>query len=162
MKILLAATVLACGAVTGANANHYMQTADPQVVQAINEIIYALGQGCSAGNMNACNMVPIAQQQAHAMLAAGYDCQAQGNPQACQFYQQNLWQLQEAYQQVSYAAQTGSLYQPTGGAQQVNPLGETHAQRMQNIHNWGQQRLEYGRQSQQLLDQRHEQFMKNF
>ena len=148
---------------TGAQANHYMQTADPQVVQAINEIIFALGQGCSAGNMNACNMVPLAQEQAHAMLVAGYDCQAQGNPQACQFYQQNLWQLQEAYQQVAYAAQTGLLYQPSGGGQAgANPLGQTHAQRMQIIDICGQQRLEYGRQSHQLLDQRHEQFMKNF
>jgi len=49
----------------------------------------------------------------------------------------------------------GSIQQPN-----TNVLGNSHAERMQNIHNWGQQRLEFGRQSQQLLDQRHEQFMK--
>ncbi|MEM9344209.1 MAG: hypothetical protein AAGA87_14295 [Pseudomonadota bacterium] len=162
MKRLLAAAAMALCTITGAQANHYMQRADPQVLQAINDILYALGQGCSYGNVNACNLIPVAQQQAHAMLVAGYDCRERGNQQACSFYEQNLWQLQEAYQQVAYAAQTGLLYSPTGGQATGNPLGQTHAQRMQNIHNWGQQRLEYGRQSQQLLDQRHEQFMKNF
>lgn len=145
---------------TPARANHYLQTADPQAVQAINEILQALTQGCQAGNGNACGMIPIFQQQAHAMLLAGYDCQAEGNQQACAMYQNNIWQLQQAYQTVAQAVQSGALFAPSGGA--VNPLGSTHAQRMQNIHSWGQQRLDYGRQSQAILDQRHQQFMSNF
>ncbi len=151
-----------------ARPNHYLQTADPQVVQMIEEIIYALGQGCQAGNMNACNAIPMAQQQAHAMLSAGFDCAQAGNQQACGFYQNNVWQLQQGYQMVAQAHQSGMLYQPNNGMSGSGavggavPQGSTHAQRMQQIHNWGQQRLDYGRQSQQLLDNSFNQFMKNF
>lgn len=153
-KQLICAAALSIAA-TGASANHYMQTADPVVMQQINEIITVLGQGCTMGNAGACNAIPIAQQQAHMMLSAGYDCLTQGNMQACNFYRQNVFQLQQSYDQVAMAYNNGTLFQNTGAA------GATmsHAERMQQIHNWGQQRLEFGRQSQALLDNNHAQFM---
>ena len=156
-SLAVALAALTVGSPQAAVADHYMQTADPQVVQAVQEIVRALGQGCNAGNTTACKAIPRAQQQAHIMLSAGHDCQYGGQPQACQFYQANIFQLQQAYQQVSMAMQSGALmtYRGGGGAR----AGLSHAQRMQQIHDWGQQRLDYGAQSQALLDNNHAQFM---
>ena len=162
-KNILAVTV-ALGTMIGvvlpsskASAEHYYQTADPQVLQAINEIITVVGQACNMGNPRACNAIPMMQQQAHFMLSAGYDCQVGGNMQACQFYQQNLYQLQAAYQQTSMALQSGRLMQNYGGG--GSGMGMSHAERMQQIHNWGQQRLEYGRQVSSQMDSSHQQFL---
>lgn len=150
----------ACALFAGAGqAQNQFQTADPQVVNALNEIVFLLGQGCNSGNANACALIPMVQQEGQTMLQAGHACQFNGNQQACAFYQQELFNLQQGYQQVQYAAQSGLLYQPTGGGGQVPGMGQTHEQRMQQIHNWGQQRLEWGNQQQQLMDQRHQQFM---
>lgn len=155
-KVILAGALSVLA--TGALADHYMRTADPQIVQAVNEIIYALGEGCNAGNMTACNAIPQAQQHAHIMLSAGYDCQMQNNPAACQFYQQNIYMLQNVYQHVAAAAQSGALYQPLqapgGGG-----IGATHEERMAQIDRWGQSRLDYGRESQAALDRSHDWFM---
>ena len=156
-KSILAAVILSVAAST-ASANHYLQTADPQVVGAINEMVTVLGQACNMGNGPACNAIPMLQQQAHIMLSAGYDCQY-GQQQACAFYNQNYQQLAEAYQQTIFAFQSGYLTQNTGGGA---GMGMSHAQRMQQIHDWGQQRLDYGRQSQAILDQSHANFMANF
>ncbi|MDB2407095.1 hypothetical protein N9W17_01005 [Jannaschia sp.] len=143
-----------------AKADHYLQTADPQVVQTIQEIVGALGQGCNAGNAGACQSLPSFQQQAHFMLSAGYDCRASNDPQACQTYQAFLPQLQQAYQQVSYLWQSGQLMQPSGFAGGGGAgMGLTHAQRMQQIHDMGRQSTQNWRQNQQIMDNRHEQFM---
>ncbi|TFL18253.1 hypothetical protein [Jannaschia formosa] len=160
--LALALAALAAAGPKPAAADHYMQTADPQVVQAIQEIVWALGQGCNAGNAGACQAIPMAQQQAHMMLSAGYDCRMQNDPQACQFYQANLQQLQQSYQQVAQAMQTGALMQPQGGmggGGAMPGMGSTHEERMQQIHNWGQQRLEWGRQNQTIMDNSHQRFL---
>lgn len=157
MKRILGAVLVALGLNGPATADHYFQTADPQVVQAINEIVFALGQGCNVGNAQACNAIPLIQQQAHAMLSAGYDCQTQGNQQACSFYQQNLWQLQEAYTQVQMAAQQGHLMQQYGAPSQG--MGLTHEQRMQLIHNFGAQNTANFNQRMQQTDRNHQQFI---
>lgn len=157
MKRILLALACAAGLGAPAAADHYYQTADPQVVQAINEMVYALGQGCNAGNAQACQAVPLLQQQAHFMLSAGYDCVAQGNQQACAFYQQQIWQLQEAYQQVSFAVQQGYLMRPYG--QPSAGMGLTHEQRMQQIHNFGvQNRLNFQNRM-ATMDANHQQFL---
>lgn len=154
----LTAAAMACavaGAPASAMADHYMASADPQVVQAITEIIQVLGQACNMGNGQACNAIPLAQQQAHVMLSAGYDCQRR-NQQACAFYQQNLWQLQAAYQQTAMAVQSGALMQNRGGGA---GMGLTHEERMQQIHAMGQASLDYGRQVSDSMDRSHQQFM---
>jgi hypothetical protein len=159
--LILAAGV--CLAAGDLRAEHYFQTADPQLLQAVNEMIYVLGQGCQVGNALACQAIPDAQHTAHVMFSAGYDCQTQGNRAACDFYRQNIAKVEQMYGIVAQAHQTGALYQPSAGAGgMVNPLGETHEDRMQQIHNWGQERLDFGVQSQAILDQRHADFMANF
>ncbi|MEM6446528.1 MAG: hypothetical protein AAF704_08185 [Cyanobacteria bacterium P01_D01_bin.123] len=70
MKRLWLALLCTIGLTGVAKADHYYATADPQVVQAIDEIIMVLGQGCNVGNAPACNAIPLAQQQAHLMLSA--------------------------------------------------------------------------------------------
>lgn len=157
MKRILLALSCALGLAAPAKADHYYATADPQVVQAINEMIQVLGQGCNAGNGPACNAIPVLQQQAHLMLSAGYDCQARGDQQSCQFYNQNYWQLSDAYQQMSYAVQQGRLLSAYG---QPGPgMGLSHAERMQQIHNFGIQNQMNFQARMQRMDSNHQQFL---
>ncbi|MEL6639822.1 MAG: hypothetical protein AAFP98_00685 [Pseudomonadota bacterium] len=154
-KMSLAAAALSLAATT-ASANHYLQGADPQVVGAINEMVMVLNQACNYGNGPACNAIPMLQQQAHLMLSAGYDCQYGGQQAACNFYSQNYQQLSYAYQQTMTAFQSGYLAQNTGGGA---GMGLTHAQRMQQIHDWGAQRLAYGNQVQQTMETSQQNFL---
>lgn len=156
MKRLLLALLFASGMAGTAKADHYYATADPQVVQAISEMIGVLGQGCNAGNALACNAIPQLQQQAHLMLSAGYEC-SYGNQQACGFYQQNLWQLNEAYQQLSLAVQQGRLMSPYG--QPTGGMGMTHAERMQAIHNFGAQNTINFNNRMAAMDDSHQKFL---
>ncbi|MEM1161563.1 MAG: hypothetical protein AAGJ28_11560 [Pseudomonadota bacterium] len=152
------AAALFAAAVTPATetrADHYLATADPQVVQAINELMYAYGGACQMGNPQACNLVNLMQQEAGNMLSAGYECQTAGNQQACQYYQSAYQQLSQVYNYTQQALAAGQMQQAPSYNQ------STHAQRMQQIHNWGQQRLQYGRQSMQLMEQRQKQFLQN-
>ncbi|UYV37539.1 hypothetical protein N4R57_21890 [Rhodobacteraceae bacterium D3-12] len=157
MKRILTLLAVVVGLGGPAKADHYYATADPQVLQAINQIMTTLGQGCNMGNAQSCNAIPLLQQQAHMMLSAGYDCRMQGNPNACAFYQQNIWQLREAQQQVQMAAQQGRLMQQTGNA--APGMGLTHAQRMQQIHNFGAQNTANFNQRMQTMDQNHKKFI---
>ncbi|MEO0803851.1 MAG: hypothetical protein AAFY57_16465 [Cyanobacteria bacterium J06642_2] len=156
MKRLWLALLCTMGLTGVAKADHYYATADPQVVQAIDEIIMVLGQGCNVGNAPACNAIPLAQQQAHLMLSAGYECNL-GNQQACGFYQQNLSQLSDAYQQLSIAVQQGRMTSPYG--QPTAGMGLTHAERMQAIHNFGvQNRINFNNRM-ATMDANHQQFL---
>ena len=142
---------------TATATNHWMQSADPQVLQALNELVMVYGNACQNGNPQACQMVQNVQQQGGTMLNAGYECQANGNQQACQFYQYSYGQLEQAYTATQQAMMQGQFQAPQPGYSD----GTTHAQRMQQIQNWGQQRLEWGRQQQQMSDRNHQQFMEN-
>lgn len=156
MKRLVLTLLFSFSMASTSKANHYYETADPGVVQAINEMIMVLGQGCNAGNAPACNSIPLLQQQAHLMLSAGYECNY-GNPQACSFYQQNLWQLNEAYQQLSYAVQQGRMTTPYG--QPTTGMGLSHAERMQAIHNFGvQNRINFNNRM-STMDANHQRFL---
>lgn len=159
MKVWGLAAGLALGvwAVQPAAADHWMATADPQVVQALNDLSSVYGSYCQQGNPQACNMVGAIQQHAGQMLNAGYDCQVQGNQQACAWYQHYYQVLSQTYVGTQQAiAQSRMAMPPATG---VNPLGATHQQRMQNIQQWGQDRLQWGQQQSQMMDQRHQQFM---
>jgi len=141
-----------------AYADHWMQTADPQVVQALNELAYVYGSYCQQGNPQACQMVQSIQQHGGQMLNAGYDCQVNRNQQACAWYQTSYQMLSQTYAQTQQALAQAQMQAPAGGG--MNPLGNTHEQRMQSIHQWGQDRLQWGQQQGQMMDQRHEQFMR--
>jgi hypothetical protein len=156
MKTIAFAVAVATLGMTEAKANHYMQTADPQVVNAINEMIGALSQGCNYGNSAACNAVVLLQQQAHFMLSAGYDCSQRGDQQACAFYNQNYGQLEQAYNELSMIMQNGGLVQNTGGGQ---GMGLTHEQRMQQIHDFGAQNTANFQARQATMDQNHQNFL---
>ena len=134
-----------------------MQTADPQVVQALNELAMVYGNACQSGNQQACWMAQNVQSQGGMMLNAGYECQVNGNPQACAFYQNAYAQLSQAYAATQQAMTQGQKQQPAPGY--GGQMGTTHAERMQQIQNWGQERLQWGQQQQQMMDRNHERFM---
>ncbi len=143
MKRLLLALILAFGVTSAAKADHYHTTADPRVIRAFNEIIGVLGHGCNVGNASACNAIPMVQQYAYQMLSAGHECST-GNQQACGFYQQNLWELNAAYQQLAAAMQQGHI---------------THAERMRAIHNFGEQNRANFNNRMATMDSNHQQFL---
>lgn len=159
MHRTLAAAVLgaAVAAGTPARADHFMATADPAVVQGINEIVMLYGQACRIGYGDACQMAQMAQQQGYAMLNAGYDCQLRGIPQACGYYRQTYATMSNQLGQLRQAQTGGMIGQASGAG--VDPLGATHQERMSTIEAWGQSRLQWGQQQSQLMDQRHDAFM---
>lgn len=152
-SIALALALLA--APMAARANHWMQTADPQVLQALNELMMVYGNACQMGNPQACQVTQAIQQSGAMMLNAGHQCRTTGDPQACQFYNYAYGQLEQTYMATQQAMMAGQVQ----AAPQGYGAGTTHAQRMQQIHNWGQQRLDIGRQNQQILDNNHARFM---
>lgn len=155
MRALFIAALALTLAAPAARANHWMQTADPQVLQALNELVMVYGNACQMGNPQACQVTQSIQQSGSMMLNAGYECQVNGNPQACQFYNHAYGQLEQTYMATQQAMMAGQVQ----AAPQGYGTGTTHAQRMQQIHNWGQQRLEWGRQQQQMMDNNHQQFL---
>lgn len=152
MRRFILSTFLAAGLASQAPADHYMQSADPGVVSLINQVVAMYQQACQFGNPTGCQLAEMAMSDGHYLLNAGYDCQY-GNQAACNYYQQGVWSLQ------TYAAQMQQAQ--LGGGGMGNPLGATHAERMQNIHNWGQSRMAWGQQQSQMMDQRHQQFMES-
>ena len=153
-----AALALAMSFPVSSAADHWMQTADPQVVMALNQLAMSYAQHCQMGNPQACQAYQSVQQQGAAMLNAGYDCQVAGNPQACAYYQHAYGQLATAWQQVQQAMTMGAMQQPmapSGG----NPLGATHQERMGAIQQWGQERMQWGQQRMDQMEQNHQRFM---
>lgn len=146
-----AALVLAGLGGTAASAEHYMQTADPQVVGMINQVVGMYRQACQMGHQTGCQLERMAMSEGHYLLSTGYNCMANGNQQDCGYYQQAVVGLQNNVMQMQQTQ--------LGSAGMGNPLGATHGERMQNIHNWGESRMEWGQQQSAIMDQRHEQFM---
>lgn len=157
-RLLLAAAAVSGALAHDAHADHWMQTADPQVVQALNELAQVYGSYCQQGNPQACEMVSAIQQHGGQMLNAGYECQINRNPQACNWYQTYYQMLSQTYAQTRQALMQAQMAPPAPAG--ANPLGDTHEQRMQAIQQWGQERLQWGQQQSQIMDQRHEQFMR--
>lgn len=153
---VIAATVMSAALALPASADHWMQTADPNVVQALNELVLVYGGYCQQGNPQACQMVQSVQAHGGAMLNAGYECQVSGNQQACAYYRQAYGMLEQTYMQTTAALRHGQIVRYGGG----NPLGATHAERMQAIQNWGQERLQWGQRQSDMMDRSHESFMR--
>lgn len=156
---LLAITLTGLAFAGPGAADHWTATADPQVVQALNELAWVYGSYCQQGNPQACQALQAVQQQGGMMLNAGYDCQMQGNPQACQYYQQAYGVLAATHGQVAQAMSMGQMQQPASGMGGVNPLGATHADRMNTIQQWGQDRANWAANRSIQMDQQHQQFM---
>lgn len=153
-RLSAAATAALLTIAPPALSNHWMQTADPQVLQAIDEMVAVYGSSCQMGNPQGCQALQYIQQTAGTMLDAGYQCQTMSNAQACAYYQQAYSVLEQAYIATSQAVMQGQMMNAQPGYS-----AQSHAQRMNEIHQWGQQSLAIGRQNQQILDQRHDQFM---
>ena len=152
----IAAIVGACllAVAAPAKADHWMQTADPQVLSALNQLGSAFGQLCQRGNQQYCMAYNQLDMHGRQMLNAGYECQVNGNQQACWFYQESyngLSQTWAAYQQGIANAQASAGQSPMAGM--------NHQQRQQFLQNNFNRIMEQGRQNSQLLDQRHQQWL---
>lgn len=156
MKRLLLGIAAAACLTTQASAQDYISAADPQVVQALNEIVMALNNGCASGNVGACQAAQYAQTGAQFMLTHSYQCQYDGNQQACGQYRQDMVELRTSYAQVQQAHMSGTLYQPTAPA---GGMGLSHADRMQQIHDMGVANTRRFNQRIATMDARHNAFL---
>lgn len=128
---------------------------DPQVVQALNEMLYAHGVNCQYGNQDSCWTANYIQQYGSQMLQAGNACQY-GNQQACAFYNQ-------AYQELSWAYGEFQQQQWAAQAMQQQPQGYalSHQQRMQQIQQWGAQNTANWNARQAANDASHQRFIES-
>ncbi len=155
---LFALVITGLAMATPAAADHWRQTADPQVVQALNELSWVYGTHCQQGMPAACQALQSVQQEGMMMLNAGYDCQVMQIPQACGYYQQAYGMLAQTHAQVAQMLQQGAMpMAPAAGG--VNPLGATHAERMGAIAQWGQERQQWGANQSARMDANHQRFM---
>jgi hypothetical protein len=122
-----------------AQADHWRQTADPQLVQMIDVVLMTYQGYCMQGYSDACTIMQSMQADAGVILNASYDCVVRQNPQACQYYQSGAQQVQQVYFQLS---QSNVAVAPQPGYDPNNPLGATHMDRMNNIEAFGQQNLQ--------------------
>lgn len=155
VRVTLASILVAIASCSPTLADHWTQTADPQVLQALGELTGLYGSYCQQGNPAACQMMDAVQQHGSQMLNAGYECQMNGNQQACYFYNSAYQSLEQAYVNAQQSLMQGQYQHPPS----YYDDGTTHAQRMEQIHSWGQQRLDWGAQHSQMMDQSHERFM---
>ena len=140
-----------------AKADHYLSSADPTVVAGFQQLLQVYGNACQLGNPQSCSVYQLLDGEAIQTLSAGYDCQ-QGDQQACDYYNYSVGELNQIYTQTTQALQSGSGGN-VGGGFGGNPLGSTHQQRLQQIQNWGQQRLDWGRQQSAIQQQNHDSFL---
>lgn len=151
---MLAVGVAACFTAAPAQAQSGGYQPDPQVVGALNEMIYTAGLMCQSGDQQACWSMNYLQQFGNQMMQAGAACQA-GNNEGCYFYQQAYGELSQGYQMMQQQmAMAQSMQVPQG-------YGTTHQQRMQAIQDFGAANTAAWQQRQQLNDQSHQRFIES-
>lgn len=121
----------ACGMPAAAQVNTEME---------LQQLSLVFGNLCQMGNPQGCQASQYVQQGANYLQQAGMACQ-QGNPQACQAYQQGAAEVHANYMQVAQQLQAAGYGGGGDGGNggYVDPLGQTHEQRMQAIQNFGAQ-----------------------
>ena len=128
---------------------------DPGVIQALDQMGYAFGSACQAGDQNACMGYNYIQQVGSYMAGASNAC-LYGDSGGCQAYAQ-------AYQQLD--ADYGMFLQQYGGQQQgyydPNYSAAQHQQNMQDIYNFGAQNTANWNAQQQQNDLQHQQFIES-
>lgn len=145
------AAALTLGFAADAKADHYLPTADPNMLNAISMLVGLYQQQCAMGNPAGCRGLPQAQAEGWAILDAGYRCQ-QGDPSGCQMYRYG----EQLISSVMFQIQAQQLSNQAYGAGNAG-----HWERMQQIHNWGQQRLAIGQQNINTMQSNHEWFLNN-
>lgn len=151
-RTALATATLALGLGSApAKADHWMQTADPQVLSVLGTLGNAFGQACQAGSQQHCVAYQELDRQGVQMLNAGYECQVNGTQQACWFYQEQYAGLSQIW---------GIYQQSLAQASASSPMaGMNHQQRQQFLQNNFNRIMQQGRENSALLDRRHQQWL---
>jgi hypothetical protein len=131
---------------------------DMALINGINQMMMAFGGACQMGDGQACGYMQYVQNIGGYMAQASNAC-LQGDQNGCNAYAQ-------AYQQLNtdYGMFSQSPYAMAGGGAAavnppVNPLGETHEDRMNAIRQWGAQNTQNWQQQQLQNDQNHQRFI---
>lgn len=130
-----------------------MAGVDPQLYSMLEQMISYVSWGCQTGNPQACANLQPMQAEAQYLLQAGQYCMQTGNPNACGYYQNGVMQAQMAYGQMAAQMQPTPAYDPN------NPLGPTHADRMQAIRDFGDANTAAFNQRMQQMEQSNAQFL---
>ena len=121
-----------------AQAQQYTPGVDPNLVMALDQIISYVWQNCQMGNQGACQYAQQIQMDAQNLIGAGQYCYQTNDPNACQFYQNGIWEVEQAYGQMHQ--QMAGSQMPAGPSYDPNnPMGATHEERMANIAAFGAQ-----------------------
>jgi len=79
MKILACAATALVMLCAPAKADHWLQTADPQTLNGINELLIVYGSACQSGIPAGCQSAQYIQQLSGQMLNADYHCKMSGD-----------------------------------------------------------------------------------
>lgn len=157
MRKLLVGLAFAAVA-TGAQAQNFTPMQNDQLLlQAINTMAYTLGGNCQSGIQASCQAYNYIMNNAGSMSQASDAC-LQGNQQGCQYYVMYYRQMETDYNTFTQSMQSsgGGQYAGTGG---VNPLGETHQDRMNAIQNFGAQNTQNYQQRMDQMDRNQQSWM---
>lgn len=132
---------------------HAQAGVDPQLYSMLEQMISYVSWGCQTGNPQACANLQPMQAQAQYLLQAGQYCMQTGDPNACSYYQNGYAQAQMAYGQMAGQMQPAPAYDPN------NPLGPTHADRMQAIQQFGTVNTQNFNDRMNQMDTQQQQFL---
>lgn len=129
------------------------QQLDPRVAGPLMQMIQAAGMQCQSGNQQACGIMQQLQAGAQELAQVQFACQ-QGDPQACQRFQQAAQQVVATHQQW-FGGGGGA---PTPGYTPQQQAWD-HQQRMQQQQTQFQQQQWQYQQQQRQNDWQHQRFM---
>lgn len=107
---------------------------DQNLNMALQEMLGSFGNACQTmGDPDACGAFNYVQQAANYMVGASNAC-VQGDQGGCEAYQMTVRDVEATYANYSQMMYGGAGMAP---ATSVNPLGDTHADRMGAIAQFG-------------------------
>lgn len=158
---LLITAALSVGVAQTAAANSWTQAADYNTASMLYQLDQYFGSNCMAGDPYACQSQQGLYQDAQAVESAAYSCLNTNDQSACYQFQNMAMQVGQLYnmaqQQASASYYETPGYGAYGGGYDTSAAG--HMDRMQQIHDWGQNSLAIGAANSAAMDASHERFM---
>lgn len=132
---------------------------DQRLNAALQEMLFNFGNACQMmGDPGSCGGYDYVMQAANYMAGASNAC-VMGNPDACQAYAWAMGDISIVYIQYSQAFGLEQAPIQDGSLGMVDPLGETHADRMDAIAQFGANNTAAFNQRMEQMDNNQAQWM---
>ena len=167
MSLRLSLSALALLAAPAAAQQFQGMQYDQGLNMALQQMLGAFGSACQMGDPGACSGFDYVQQAANYLMGASDAC-LMGDPMACQAYQmawQDMSMTYAGFQQAMGGGMMGGdmaggmAGDMTSGMTGVNPLGETQADRLGAIAQFGADNAAAFDQRMQAMDDSQQQFL---